>query len=876
MTFIQYVAKNIFNKYGNNMSRIAVVFPNKRASLFINEELAKLTTHPILTPKYYTISELFEEHSTLPIGDDIKLVSMLHKTYTRIIGEKETLDRFYGWGELMINDFDDIDKHLADADHIFTNVSNIKELTDLSYLEDEQKNALRTFFPQFDNEQTKLKEKFLHLWSKLSHIYHEFNNDIRKENILYVGAAYKECCKRLNKGETFEYDDYIFVGFNHLLPVEEKLFLHLQSQGKAHFYWDYDNAYLNGGNEAGTDIKHNLHIFGNEAKEELLFDNLSKEKERIDFVSCKTNNIQATFVSQWLTEEKIKAGHKTAIVLADERLLPAVIHSLPTEANKVNITIGYALAYTDAPVILQRLQQEKNYKNADSLNDKIAYLATSIAKILNEEKDVLKIESLFRTYNILNRLKKLSEEGWLEITSVTFEKLLTHLLAKTSVPFHGEPIEGVQVMGVLETRNLDFDHILMLSCNEKLLPKTGVAISFIPHFIRKAFKLTTQDSSVGTYAYYFFRMLQRCKDATLMWNSSTEGTNCGEMSRFMLQMLTTRNDITKHALFGQQNIATILPTYITKSASMNLDKMTFSATSLGKYLKCQKMFYYNYVLRLKEYEDPEKVGQDGRFFGNIFHKAVEKLYTPLIGKQINRNTFEELNDLGHITRIVDETYQEELTEYGCENMAQVALGLKQIHIHIISKLVAQLIKVDSAIAPITIISLEKSYYDPDLGMNGKIDRLDFVSINGEPRLRIVDYKTGGSKFTPDISTINDIFSPETQGKYPDYYLQTLLYSAIINQQKENILKNAHINCDTTKVKVTPVLFFIQHSYNEEYDPTLSFKNEKIDNIAPYEQQIRENVKMLKREICNTDLPFTSQPQQNRTCEHCPYSRLCWK
>ncbi|MCQ2113641.1 MAG: PD-(D/E)XK nuclease family protein [Bacteroidaceae bacterium] len=870
MTFLEHVAKDILTKYGNNLKDIAIVFPNKRASLFLNEALAENSTKPVLTPEYFTISELFAKYSSYQIGDTLMMVSILYNTYIQITHKNETLDHFFPWGELMINDFDDIDKHLVDAEKLFTNVKDLHQLDDIQYLTDDQKKTLSQFFPDFDSNNTRLKDIFLQLWSKLAEIYQSFNNSIREHGILYEGAMYREVVSNMSTlcktDKTF-----LFVGFNHLLPVEQALFQHMKDEGKGRFYWDYDDSYMDGDEEAGFEIKKNLILFPNELEGQNIYDNLRQHKD-ISFISSVTNNLQARHINQWLDTEKIKAGRKTVIVLADESLLPAVLHSIPKDVGKINITIGYSLAYTEIPTIIYHLCQNRDFIKLPTLNEKINYLIDGIENLLKEDTDdALFKESLFRTYTLLNRLSDLYCNGFLNITEITFRKLLKQLLNSTSVPFHGQPLEGIQIMGVLETRNLDFEHVLLLSCNEDILPKNSLGTSFIPHFLRKAYGLSSQDIKINTYAYYFYHLLQRSKDICITWNKSTEGVMKGKMSRFMLQMLTARDDIRQYTFHTSQNLCTSTAEDIEKTPEMleQLKDMEFSATRLSTYLHCQKEFYYRYVAKLKEYEDIEELEHDNRIFGIIFHDSVRKLYDNLIGREITRKALEDINDDHRIRQIVTDTYKQEIQQR--LNLPDISIdGLKKIHINVITKFIHQLIDIDIKLVPFTIISLEKEYKDDSLGMKGIIDRLDIVRHEGRNIIRVVDFKTGGSAFKPKLSCVEDIFDPNRTADRSSYYLQTFLYSIIIDNQKSNILKD-YPDIDAT---ISPALLFIQHAGADDYNPILSFNDMMpILDISKYKKEFIVLLQSLIQQVQSSGL-FEAKKKEDSHCSLCPFRLLC--
>ncbi len=242
-TFLEYVAEDIISKYGTQLAHTAVVFPNKRASLFLNDALARLAGRPLWSPTYITISELFRRHSKLKVADPIKLVCDLFRSYSEVTGfeENTTLDHFYGWGQLLITDFDDIDKNMAPAEKVFANLRDIHEFDDISYLNDEQKAVIRKFFANFsDDQNTLLKERFLRLWSRMGSIYQDFNQRLANQGLAYEGALYRQVAE--DESLTFQYDRYLFVGFNLLQVVEQRLFQRLKADGKAFFYWDFDQA----------------------------------------------------------------------------------------------------------------------------------------------------------------------------------------------------------------------------------------------------------------------------------------------------------------------------------------------------------------------------------------------------------------------------------------------------------------------------------------------------------------------------------------------------------------------------------------------------------------------------------------------------------
>ena len=987
-SFLKYVAQDIIKTYGTDLSKVAVVFPNKRASLFLNEELMAQVGHPIWSPTYITISDLFRRHSQLQVADPIKLVCDLHKAFIECTGMDETLDHFYGWGQLLLADFDDIDKNMADAKLVFTNLENLHELDDDSYLDEEKRKIISKFFANFrEGSETELKERFLKLWNHLYDIYVRFNEQLAEQGLAYEGALYRKVVE--NMDFEFEHPIYLFIGFNMMQTAERKLYDQLRKKTECHFYWDYDVYYVdehkgkrslakndrNIKNEAGHYISEYLCDFDNKLNDEALHDdiynNLSKDKD-ITYISAPTENVQARYVHDWLMEnDRYKEGRKTAIVLADESLLQTVIHSLPEEVkDNVNITIGYPLQQTPFFSLIQQLmalQTMGHPKDTDTyrlhyvskvlkhpyakfisekhqqlINDlesqKLFYpkrsqlgceedeglqllfsdlraaenfnlaLTNYLVNLLRligthaqEESNPLFQESLFRTYTLINRLRGLIDSGDLVVDIITLERLIQQLFQTTSIPFHGEPVEGVQVMGVLETRNLDFEHILVLSCNEGNLPKGVNDSSFIPYSIRKANGLTTIDNKVAIFAYYFMRMIQRAGDVTLTYNNATEEGSTGEMSRFMLQLLVeSPHNIRRQSLMTGQSPDRISAEIIekTEESLKVMDEIKLiTPTLLNTFIRCPKRFYFKYIKNLKEPEELEDE-IDNRIFGNIFHKAAELFYLKFAkpgdvtfdseGEPHLVNTLyitkgeieHELKNEAQLYRLVDEAFRQELFKVKDNGYHPSYNGLQLINREVIFSYLKQLLRIDLELAPLNIKGLElkvKSWFDFDtpmgkkhLCLGGFIDRLDAVAANGNPgagnlmeRIRVIDYKTGRAA-TTHPSDVAEIFDPEKLSKHTDYYLQAMLYSLIVKHD---------VQLNGANDPVSPALMFIQQSGAKDYDPILKFGKDKIEDAATYEEEFMDGMNQLISDIYDTTLPFAPTPDEKR-CENCPYASLC--
>ena len=553
--------------------------------------------------------------------------------------------------------------------------------------------------------------------------------------------------------------------------------------------------------------------------------------------------------------------------------------------------------------------KEKDTASQDEYNKKlITYLLDVLRTIgihAKKLEDPLFHESLYRTYTLLNRLQDLIMAGDLQVDIITLERLIQQLIQTTSIPFHGEPAEGIQVMGVLETRNLDFDHILVLSCNEGKLPKGVNDSSFIPFTLRNAYGLTTVENKVAIFAYYFHSMLQRAHDITLTYNNATEDGQSGEMSRFMLQMMVeSQHSIKRRTLTAGQK--PLRPAYNEEQKTDEVmavldDVKMITPTFLNTYQRCQKQFYYKYVKGLLEPDEIDEDEVDNKIFGNIFHRAAELFYYTFASKEdiavddrgkqrlihpivISAGDLDNaLKDSSLVYRLVDQAFREELFKVSSSDYHPKYNGLQLINKEVIASYLRQLITIDRRQAPFTIIGME-IVVSTTLGVatargeklfriGGFIDRLDAVAANGNPsaggnlaeRIRVIDYKTGRAQATHP-KDIDEVFgtTPQAMNKHSDYYLQAILYSQIIKNDRR---------FNPAQEPVSPGLLFIQNAGSEDYDPTLKLGKELLSDVAPLEAEFTEHLRSLLADIYNPAVPLKPTEDKKR-CIYCPYAALC--
>lgn len=974
--FLKIVTDDLYTRLDGNFEGVAMVFPNKRAGLFFNEYLLeKIGDRAAWSPACITISELFEQSSDSIVGDPVLLVSLLHKEYQNHTRSNESLDKFYYWGEMLIRDFDDIDKNLADAKKLFANIEELRKFgTAKDILSEEQQKAVMQFFANFAPEkESEIKNKFKSTWEVLYPIYKGFKERLKKKHLAYEGMLCRDIIEN-DEGINLSYDKYVFVGFNALNGVERKLFDILKREGKALFYWDYDTHYTkNMQHEAGHFMRMNLQRYPNALDKEL-FENLNNKKN-VTFVSANTDNIQTRYIPQWLEENLGEKEVETAIVLCDETMLESALHALPDKINErqlnlLNVTMGFPISHTpvfslvkmlvelqtrgydkkqesfilsaverilkhpyiiqssdNAAVLREKLLNEKRFfpSNKELCCDEILSLAftrptdntewirniaaliyaianerAKIGEIDNNLYEELFCEALLKAHSQTQRLLALLESGEIDLQQPALGSLLIRILSQQSMPFHGEPVVGLQIMGLLETRNLDFKNILVLAANEGNLPKSSNDNSFIPYNLRRAFGLTMSEHRDSIYAYYFYRLLQRAENITVVFNNSTESNGKAECSRYLLQILgENMYDVKRLHLDAEQINGKIEAKNIKKSpeimqilhkkfdAGTNKDGLTLSPSGINKFLECELKFFYYYVMGLKEAKEV-KTELEANDFGDIFHLAAEYMYDDI--KKNNNGTIEK-NDLQRLeenplllTNYIDNAFGELFFKKGNR---VVYNGEQLINRRVMHRFLQRLVKMDKAYTPFKYIGGEKAVKFPytfkkrngeDITINigGKIDRIDAKNDT----LIIIDYKTGKDKKLDSKSSLEEIFAHE--GESAGYRFQALLYAVavieLVNNGKDyskdeelswvEEVKKAGIS------KVIPELIYLVRKDNALHEDFVIDINKKIiEDVAEYKKDFLNHLQEVLQNIFDEKRDFEPTDKKKR-CEYCEYKSIC--
>ena len=951
--FLQAIAQDIYRRYGDDLSRTAVIFPGKRAGLWFDRYLYECAGHPIWSPAYISVDELFSSFSSLDKESPIRTICLLHEIFCRLTGSTESLDDFYHWGELMLTDFDDIDKNRVDADLLFVNLANIKEMESrFDYLTPEQRELLSRFFTGLTNEsrQTELKRRFIELWQTMGDIYRELRTALQAKGLAYEGMQYRDAIEHFNPS-MLTYDHYIVIGFNVLNRVEQALFDHLKESGKALFYWDYDHYYYNNTqHEAGTFVRENIARYGNVLEEDnTLYDNLSHLPE-ITYISASTDNAQARYLHTWLDTHLTPQEEDTAIVLCNEDIAPTVLHALPcTRLKNVNITMGVKLtqtpvytlisAYLDLhtkgfdeaqgmylldnvttllahPYIIRLYPRAETLRHT-LLHSKRIYVAADVEGIADTGLDYLFThptdnrellstlsalvgnmgrlftdsdkedylvqlgeESLFQIHRVVENFRSLIEENTLRITTRTLVRLMQRMITQVSIPFHGEPAIGLQVMGVLETRNLDFRHLILLSANEGKLPKSTGEASFIPYNLREAFGMTTLQRKNAVYAYYFYRMIQRAEQVTIVYNNGTDGLNKQEPSRYIMQLqVEFPGKLHSRSLQSPSRPASSEAMTIEQTADTrhrlqehfryNPDKKSkyrLSPSTLNDYLDCRLRFYLKHIEGLTPPEEPN-ADVDVAALGTIFHKSAELAYNKLTqrSRTITKEDITQLlKEEHHIQGFVDEAFRSEF--FHLEPSAELRYNGTQLIVrHVICSYLRQLLSMDARRAPFTYIQSEKRIRQVytieshgsqlDVLLGGTIDRIDSkADEHGHEVTRIIDYKTGSSQKSP--KSVDELFHRD---KPRDGYVFQAFYYAYLMSHEYS--------------RIAPSLLFIRDTSDETFEPSILIDKHPVTDFSIYHDQFAQLLHDTLNEIFNSDVPYTATTNKD-ACKYCKFTALC--
>uniref|UniRef100_UPI004025DAB9 PD-(D/E)XK nuclease family protein n=1 Tax=Alistipes onderdonkii TaxID=328813 RepID=UPI004025DAB9 len=954
--FLEEVAADLYARYGEGLSDRAVLFPSRRARLFFVDALGRIAGRPMWQPEWVTINDLTGEISGLHTGDRVRLITELYKVYSAY--HNEPFDKFYFWGDMLLTDFDTIDKYLIDAQMLFRNISEIKEIeADISYLTPAQLRIL-SFWSSF-GEQADLSEekrRFLAIWKTLGPIYRRFRERLSSLGIAYNGMVQRAAADRI-RGGGFAFPEprrYVVAGFNALSECEKRLFGFLATAAETDFYWDYDSYYKDDPEqEAGMFVRSNVAQFP--PRTELRHDNMRGEKQIVS-VAAVSNAVQCKYAAAILAglarrrrEEdpgiaagaRPALGKETAVVLTDENLLLPLLYALPADIGRVNVTMGFPLRQSLAYTFVERLVELQNHRrrkgdgctfyHADvagilahpyvaecdaaltrtmheeivrdrrisvdaawlgrnellkriftpaatwrELSDYMLDVVAAVARQPYEGDDARqRVEFLAVIAEQVTKLRNSLDECDIDLTAEVYTSLLRRHLQTLRIPFEGEPLEGIQIMGILETRNLDFENVIILSMNDDNFPGNHMAqASFIPYNLRAAYELPTPEHHEGVYAYYFYRLIQRAKTVHMLYCSHADDKSTGEPSRYIYQLdYESGFDVRKVEVGVDVNLAETAPIEVPKDEGVmvRLERFvdaqspaTLSPTAFFRYVACPLRFYFHSIARL-EADDEISEEVDAPMFGTILHAAVQTLYARIAGEAHPGETLRAMIRTGEVAQAVEAAINQNYLQDKHATAEDYSGNLLLVKDIVIRYLRGGVMPYDAAHDAFSVSGLEEPVAYPfrfraggrDLEMKfaGIADRIDTLD---DGALRVVDYKTGAPHL--EFDGVESLFTGTGKQRLSNI-LQTLLYAMMLHRSR---------GCD-----VEPALYYVRNMNRPGYSPQLDDKQTGVKGAryTLYRERFEELLRAQLAELYDTSVPFR-QCEDADTCKYCDFNVIC--
>lgn len=965
--FLRQVADHYYSK--GDISTRCFIFPNRRSIVFFRKHLCDIVEGtPLLAPRMLTIDDFFSTASGLASSDRVRLLLELYSAYKKLNPKAETLDEFIFWGDVILSDFNDVDKYLVDARQLFANVADYKELQDtFEYLTDTQREAVKNFLSHFNDMSGKLtvdlgsddpdiKGRFLQIWNILYPLYNEFRRSLSTRSMAYEGMIYRNLAERMKtssaadvlKDEISSVTGFVFVGLNALNECEKTLLRKLRDSSMAEFCWDWSGEMVRDSqNRSSFFMADNVLEFPQAAD----WDPDGVAIPQVNVISVPSAVGQAKRLP-YILSQRNGSPEDCAVVLPDENLLRPVLNSIPDDIDDVNVTMGLSLKgslmYTlmedisaiqqhavfrkgiwlfyhrqvwdlfsnelfrkaadeDTLAIVERIKTQARYYIPQSdlsgtalldvmfrpvLTDVKSASSAQISAFADYQKDViravasaissegslaLELEYAKEYYRSINVLQEIG----LEVLPVTYVRLLGQILGAVSVPFKGEPLRGLQVMGPLETRALDFRNIIIFSANEGVFPHRNVSSSFIPPELRKGFGMPTYEFQDAVWAYYFYRMISRAEKVWMLVDSRTEGLKSGEESRYIKQLeyhfnLPLNRYVVKS---GNMKPAELPDIAKTPEDVAKIKETVLSATTLQNYISCPVKFYYGTVMGL-EVEEEVAESLDYGMFGTVYHDVMRAVYTSEEAMAPSFFFDDSRPDRGlssePMTKITRSYIESWLNRYEDVRNKIKALIMRQLNAIEVS---GRNLVVTDVIARYVMKTLQRDLelmgrsgrdYFEILGreirvggdfcgqrFKGFIDRLDSFA---DDQARVVDYKTG--KVLDDDEKINDdnaddiaekIFHPDMKS-WPKIALQFYIYDMLVRYRKEVAGKILH-NC----------VYSTAHLFKDA--PVSVPLNEK------FYEAVSVRLKELLEQMYDMKIPFRRTEDQ-QTCAFCDFRMIC--
>ena len=955
--FLYQVAALFYAQYGAEVSRLAFVFPNRRTGLFFQKYLSEVAKRPLFSPVILTINDLFARLAKRQTADRINLLFLLYSHYIQLSGTDESFDDFLYWGELLLNDFDDIDKYMVDARQLFRNLADLKEIEQgLDYLTEEQIAAIRTFWGSFNRRSDAPNHQhFITVWQILFELYTRFREALAAEGKAYEGQLFREVAEQAEAYQ-LPYEQIVFVGLNALSVAEERFLDRLKQQGVADFYWDTCSAKVcDPNNRASYFIMRNVKRYPSRFS----LPEEPHQEAKIEVIGVPSGIGQAkqlhSLLQAWFPPEKVSADEalRTAVVLPEESLLIPVLHAIPSGITHINVTMGYPLAGTPIASLVEAimaLQQQMRWidrqpmfyhaqvlpllnhryllatdpegisalvkeitetnriylepdflarnpllkllfqpvervpdftdyliRFLEALNEQLTERSEDPDESLAERGQLAKEieqEFIFHYFATVNRMREVMRAHAVEMRLDTFFRLLKRMADRVTIPFVGEPLSGLQIMGVLETRALDFDRLIILSMNEGVFPQHKPANTFIPYHLRRGFGLPTYEHQDSIWAYHFYRLIERAKQVSLVYDTRATGLRSGEVSRFVHQLryhyrVPLQDKLVVYHVASQPRTSLVIPK--DEMVMRQLDAYRrgggrgLSASAINRFIHCPLRFYWTDLEGIRE-EDTVSETVESDTFGSILHKVMECLYRPFEGRMVTADLLKALQKdeallRGTVTRAF-------ASEFFKTDIVKELRGQNYLNGEIIRKYVEKILEQDRRLTPFTYVESEKriegwiSLTDgSQISLKGFIDRVDKV----DGTVRIIDYKTGNPK--QQFAQIAHLFDPQAKTR-PKEVMQVFFYCWMYERLAEQP--------ETTPLQ--PGIYAVRNLFGNAFDASIGYKpdrgkSERVADFRRFSVSFEEALRHCLDQLFDPAIPFT-QTTSTKGCDYCLFKALC--
>ena len=969
--FLKQVADHYF---GTGIEDRCFIFPNRRSMVFfkkyLTEAVVAASDRPVLMPQMLTMSEFFDEVSQVSVADRVTLLVELYDCYARLNPKAETLDEFIFWGDIILGDFNDVDKYLADPKRLFANVADYKNIQDsFEYLSDNQKKAISSFVRHFnersqkktDNPNAKdVSKAFLQIWNLMYPLYQEYNKTLAEKGLAYEGQVYRRLTEMTQErsvadilSQVYGNVSYVFVGLNALNECERTVMGRMRDEGIAEFCWDYSGKMITDPlNKSSYFMSRNVREF-----KPAVIPQQEMPLPSFNVLSVPSSYGQVKHVSDILSKVGAESSPSDcAIVLPDEGLLMPLLNSVPPEVMDVNVTMGYPMSASELwilmkdimkmqihvrrkgdecsfyhkhvwdvfsnalfrrlidrdgmqecadrirdikqaaryyvpqselsglplfDVIFKPVVQDMTSADKDQIRRMSEYqqsILSYIAPVLSSDLNVaLEADFAKEYWCAVNRLKAME----LSILPTTYVSLLDSLLSGVSVPFAGEPLKGLQIMGPLETRALDFRNVIILSCNEGMFPRRSVSSSFIPPELRRGFGLPTYEYQDAVWAYYFYRLISRAENVWMLYDSRTEGLKNGEESRYIKQLRYHFN-VPMNAYVSDAEPG--LPddeVHVVEKTPEILEKIrsgTLSPSALQKYIECPMRFYYHSVEKLKKDKEVAE-SMDPAMIGNVYHNTMWALFTSE-EEMMSDNVYDKRDVKPDHMQLVtleyleswqkrDDDIRRKVVSLMCAELGTDEItGRNLVTVSVIVRYVMETIKRDIEIlrshgaGHFEVLGLERPLSATLYGLKfyGVADRIDRIGECGA--VRMVDYKSG--KDDPSVLMTDDAHAEDVakqifegvgeKRKKVKAGLQFFIYDKML-------VENGMTDLD----HVANTMYATAGLFSEA--PKVCLLNRK------FAEQMDVRLESLLKEIQSLQVPFAMTDDKD-TCEWCDFRMIC--